>query len=548
VLGRIVAAIVIALALPSGVFVAGVTAAEPAVESTDATLVSAYPNPVADGDSGEFVAVRFEGPTNTTGWTLTDGKTTARLPNRTVEGTIAVAVEPGAAKDHTEYPIVPLAGRLRLANDGERLELRADGEVVSSARYRNAPEAERRDFETGTWEPIGATDYDPIRTDGGSARAFVLPDAPDAAVGELETADERILVGGYTFTDERIAEALLEAAAEGLVVSVLLDGAPVGGMSDRQARTLDRLVEGGVDVRVLSGPYTRYRYHHAKYAVVDDRAIVATENFKPAGLGGKSSRGWGVVLEDDRAAATLASIHEADRTWRAATAWDAYREGRTFTDVDPAVGGYGAEHTPKRIEVENTTVLVAPDNAADALRERIEAADDRILLQQVRIGSRENRLLEAVLAAAARGVRVRIHLGGSWYVEDDNAALIEWLNRRSAAEGWDLEARVDDAEGERYEKIHTKGVVIDDTAVLGSLNWDRSAQSNNREVLVALEGSAAAAYYAGVFEDDWESDGGDRALPAGLLAAVAAVGAGTLLFARRLEFVGERETVTDWQW
>jgi cardiolipin synthase len=511
--------------------------------TADAKLVGAYPNPVADEDVGEFVTVRFEEPTNTTGWTLTDGTTTARFPNRAIEGTVAVAVEPKPARTNTDHSVVPLAGRLQLANSGDRLELRANGNVVSRGRYRHAPEAERRDFGADAWQPLGATDYDPIQVEGNTATAFVLPDASGVLLEELETVDERILVGGYTFTSDRIATALIDAAAEGVEVSVLLDGAPVGGMSDRQARTLDRLTEGGVDVRILSGPYTRYRFHHPKYVVIDDSAVVATENFKPAGFGGKSSRGWGVVLENDRAATALASLHKDDRTWRAATAWKAHKRGRSFTESRAAVSEYGSEHGPERVEIERATVLVAPDNAADALVEELNAADERILVQQVRIDSRDNRLLRATLQAADRGVRVRIHLGGSWYVEEENAELVEWLNRRSESEDWDLEARVDDAEG--YEKIHTKGVIVDETAVVGSLNWGQSAQSNNREVLLALEGSEAAGYYAAVFEDDWQGD--DRALPVGLPAAVAVGGAGALLLARRVEFVGRNGVVTDWQ-
>ena len=536
--------IVVLLSVAAGLtpgLVSGETAT--GVEPKNTTLVGAYPNPVAHGDSGEFVTVRFAAPTNTTGWTLTDGKTTARLPNRTIEGTVAVAVQPTHTRNRTDHPVVPLAGRLRLANGGDRLELRSSDEVVSRARYRRAPESEYRDFDAGTWRPIGATAYEPVRTDGGAATAFVLPDAPDVTVEELESADEQIFLGGYTFTSERIATALIEAVGDGVEVSVLLDGAPVGGMSDRQARTLDELVEGGVGVRVLTGPYTRYRYHHPKYAVVDDRVIVSTENFKPAGSGGKSSRGWGVVLENERASATLVSVHEADRTARAATAWETYRAGRTFTEADPSIGGYGSEHAPRNVTVERATVLVAPDNAADALVEAIDSADKRILVQQVRIDSRDNRLLEAVIDAADRGVRVRIHLDGSWYVSDENTELVEWLNRRSETEHWDLKARIDEPEG--YGKIHTKGVVIDDTVVIGSLNWVQSAQSKNREVLLALKGADAATYYATVFEDDW--DGDDRSLPAGLLAAVAVGGAGVLLVARRIQFVGRNGVVSDWQ-
>ena len=48
--------------------------------TSDAEFVAVYPDPVARGDSGEFVVVRFPRATNGTNWTLTDGKTVARLP------------------------------------------------------------------------------------------------------------------------------------------------------------------------------------------------------------------------------------------------------------------------------------------------------------------------------------------------------------------------------------------------------------------------------------------------------------------------------------
>ena len=54
--------------------------------TSDAEFVAIYPDPVARGDSGEFVVVRFPRAMNGTNWTLTDGKTVARLPNRTLSG------------------------------------------------------------------------------------------------------------------------------------------------------------------------------------------------------------------------------------------------------------------------------------------------------------------------------------------------------------------------------------------------------------------------------------------------------------------------------
>ena len=514
-----------------------------ASSTANATLVAVYPDPVERGDPGEFVVVRFPRATNTTGWTLTDGTTAARLPNRTLSGTVALSTTPEAAAAHADAPVVGLDGRLRLANGGDDLRLRRGTDTVAAVRYRSAPEAEVWNVSRGAWRPLGATDLAPVRTDGGRATAFVLPDAPDRTVETLRRADDRLLLAGYTLTSERVVEALLSARDRGVEVHVLLGGSPVGGMTDRQARLLDRLSAAGVDVRLPTGPYTRYDHHHPKYAVVDDRALVLTENFKPAGTGGMSSRGWGVVLENAEAADALAGLHATDRGWRAATPWGRYREGRTFAAANPAVGEFPARHDPRRVSVEAATVLVGPDNAADAVAARIDAADERVLVQQVTIGSRDDRLLRAVLRAADRGVTARVHLSSGWYVEEDNEALAAWLNRRADAEGWDLEARVDDPDG--YKKVHSKGVVVDDTAVVGSLNWGRTSRTENREVAVALEGSAVAGYYASVFRADWSGPDG-RSVPTAIVGVAAVCVAAAALLVRRIEF-GGREGVVGWQ-
>jgi phosphatidylserine/phosphatidylglycerophosphate/cardiolipin synthase-like enzyme len=255
-----------------------------------------------------------------------------------------------------------------------------------------------------------------------------------------------------------------------------------------------------------------------------------------------SSRGWGVTLSDPSAAETLADLHEADRTARAATPWREYRSGREFADADPALGEFPTEHEPAEVAVTSTTVLVAPDNAADAVTARLDAAEDRVLVQQVTVDSRDNRLLRATLRAADRGVRVRILLSDAWYVAEDNAALAGWLNRRADAEDWDLKARVDEPRG--YEKIHAKGVIVDDAALVGSLNWGATAQTENREVVVALEGGAAD-YYADVFAGDW-SGPSRRSVPTALVGVAAVAVAAAALLARRIEIAG-RDGVVGWE-
>jgi phosphatidylserine/phosphatidylglycerophosphate/cardiolipin synthase-like enzyme len=146
-----------------------------------------------------------------------------------------------------------------------------------------------------------------VATDGGEATAFVLHDTSGPVTDTLRAADDRILLAGYTFASERVTRELLAAHRRGVEVRLLLDGGPVGGVSRRSAALLDRLSRAGVEVRMVAGPLPRYEFHHAKYAVVDDRALVLTENWKPAGTGGNGSRGWGVRSRDPETAAALAA-------------------------------------------------------------------------------------------------------------------------------------------------------------------------------------------------------------------------------------------------
>ncbi|MFB6131706.1 MAG: phospholipase D-like domain-containing protein [Salinigranum sp.] len=229
-------------------------------------ILAACPNPVADGDRGEYVVVRLPPPAANRTVTLTDGETNVTLPppadpaNRTV----AVSSDPRAARRLASHPVV--AGRLALANDGERLRLLVNGTVVDSAQYGSAPEGERwRRGGDPRWLPVGLSDR-PVRSFGATnATAFVLPDSPEVPIQTLRGADRRILLAGYTFASRPVARALIAASRRGVDVRVLVEGGPVGGASAREASVLDSLAAAGVDVEVLAGPRDRFSFHHAQY-------------------------------------------------------------------------------------------------------------------------------------------------------------------------------------------------------------------------------------------------------------------------------------------
>ncbi|WP_228546224.1 phospholipase D-like domain-containing protein [Halegenticoccus tardaugens] len=527
-MSRVVACVVCLLVLSASI-AAGADEREPRRSDADgARIVELYPNPVVDEDRGEFVVVTL--PNASDGWSLADGESTVRIPDGT-SGRVALSPDPDSAAESTDHRVVEVSDRLALANDGERVRLLRDGDAVDAVSYDDAPEGERwiRDGEP-RWRPLGYEPRSAVDAGPATARAFVLPDDPAVPTAALRRADRRILLAAYTFTSRDVADELVAAVERGVSVRVLVDDAPVGGIAAREATVLDRLTASGVEVEVIGGERARYAFHHPKYAVVDDRALVMTENWKPSGTGGRGSRGWGVEVESSDTAAELAGVFDADAGWRDSTPWREFRRGQTFVESEPADGRYASRVETERVEVDRVRVVTAPGNAEEAIVDELDGASERIDVVQPTVDDRTHPFLRASVRAAERGVRVRILLSGAWYVEEDNRALVDSVNGYAERRSLPLEAQIAEPRG-RYEKIHAKGIVVDDRVVLGSVNWNNASVRENREVALVLESEAAAAYYRGVFEADWDT--GKPPIPVGLVAAVVAVVLGALAYARR---------------
>lgn len=534
--------------LSAGIGSAGIVSASATVEAGNSTapdwetatteqprIVELYPNPVADGNVGEFVAIEFPSETDPQGLALhDDGRQKARLPDTTLVGTVVFSHDPAETRTHTDHKVYPLDGHIQFAEDGETVTLRRNGTVVDSVQYDRATEAElwERDGDTeGSWRPIEATDLDPARVQGGEATAFVLPDASDRPVGLVEDADERIMLAAYTYSDARITDALLDAHERGVDVQVAVEASPVGGTTERSAAQLDELTAAGIDVVAFGGDTARYRFHHAKFAVVDEEALVMTENWKPSGTGGQSNRGWGVVTHDGPTADAIADVFVADLNASDSIPWATYRDSVAPVEEPATAGTYPVEFNPERVPLQETTILTAPDNAETEIRREIQDAEESIRLTQMSIGGRDDPLLREALDAARRGVELRILLSSAWYAEEENAALRAWLDDLAADENLDIEVRLADPGG-RYEKLHTKGVVVDsETVILGSINWNTHSLRENRELALVLDGEEVGSYYANVFDADWA--GLVWRFPIGLGVVLVVAGVGTAETARR---------------
>lgn len=502
-------------------------------------IVAVYPNPVAADDTGEFVVLSVPPETDLGSFTLADGEATVELPNVTATGRVTLSTNATATRKILDRQVFPLSADLRLANGGESLSLRRADRVIDTVRYGGASEGDVLELDgERRWRPIGTTDRTVTTAGPSTVRAFVLPDSPATPFQTLADAEDRILLAGYTFTSGRVADHLVDAVSRNVTVRVLVDDSPVGGLSRRQAHVLDRLAREGVEVTTLGSDHARFAFHHAKYAVVDDRALVTTENWKPAGVGGNASRGWGVITPQAPVVRNLAETFRADATALDARPWEAVRTGRSYQPAKspPANASYPTRFDQRTVFADRTRLLVAPDNAETTLLGVIENASESLRVQQVSLGSLRQPLVCATVDAARRGVNVQILLSSAWYVREENRRLADRLTRLAARENLPLRARLADPRG-RYEKIHAKGAIIDrERVILGSINWNNNSLRRNREVTVVLTGQGVADYYGEVFEADWL--GGIQRLPAGVLVAVAAGCLAALARARQIEFGG----------
>jgi len=572
VLPAIVAALVVfGLGAGAPAAPAATPASPPAADQP--RIVEVYPNPTVTGDEGEFVTLRLPPgtpveeyaiaeehatvplatasnvtgprprpgnvtgprppPDNVTGPRPPPGNVTGPRPPPDSPRVVTFSTHPDRTTRLIDRRVGVLDDRLQLANGGDRVRLLRDGRTVDEVRYDRAPEGEVYDATTGRWRPLGATDRPIVSTEGGTVEAFVLPDQPDRAIELLESAENRILLAGYTLTSRRVVDALRAAHRQGVTVEVLVDASPVEGIPERSITALDELDRSGVRVKVSGGERARYRFYHAKYAIVDDRALVTTENWKPAGTGGKSSRGWAVLTAQDRIVDGLVETYRADSGWLDAIRWREF-EGKESVEETRSRGEYPTQFEARSVPVERTSLLVAPDNAEGALVDLIDGAEESIDIKQVGIGDPSFPLLQAVLDAAKRGVEVRILLSGAWYVREENEQLAAWLDEQASAGDLPVEVRLAEPNG-AFEKIHAKGILVDgDQVAFGSANWNRNSLRNNREVLLLLEGEAIAGYFGAVFESDW-GDGGFR-FPIGLGLACALAALLAAIVAARIRF------------
>ena len=385
----------------------------------------------------------------------------------------------------------------------------------------------------------------------GTVTAAIAPDnAYQLVVDTIRSAGETIEIQAYSLRHYDLTMELVDRARQGVTVSVLLEGGPVGGLQDQQLWACQQLHATGraTCTFMVNIPQqnvrSRYRFLHAKVIIVDRRQLlVGSQNFNHSGLpaddksnGTGGSRGVILVTDAPEMVARAAEVFDADHdpdNHADLTPWAYDCElgyGPPPPDFAPDVGQDWVTYTvhfPETMVAQGTwfELVTAPEAAlrtSDALLGLVAraGAGDAVYVQQLyeRLHWGDpvygpNLRLQAYVEAARRGARVRILLNGGSFDLDympltAEAEAVAAVNTIAETEGLDMSARLGDPTD---YGIHNKMVLVDlgargQYAHVGSINGSETSNKVNRELALQVESSELFAYLYRVFVHDWEHE------------------------------------------
>ena len=366
---------------------------------------------------------------------------------------------------------------------------------------------------------------------------FTLAVAPEGALDlvsqTIASAQHTLRIEAYTLKSVALYEVISDRIQAGVVVTVLLESSPAGGMDDVEKWIVQRLHDPPTSTIYFIGKTApRYSYQHAKFILIDDRlALVSSDNFgessmppDPKGNGTMGHRGFAAVTDSPGVVARLADIFRRDCD--PLHHLDVAPYDGTFAPPAPLPSPdwttYTAPFTaPLVTTADHVTVLHAPEHALrdqDSLLGLLgrAASGDRIAVMQMNepftwtagVGSAGlNPRLQAAITASQNGAKVRILLDA--YYDDPlaankNTAACLTLNGIAAQEGLNLTCRLANVTGLGiHAKVFLASVGDERWVHLGSINGTENSNKRNRELALQFRSAEAYEWMLTVFDYDW---------------------------------------------
>jgi phosphatidylserine/phosphatidylglycerophosphate/cardiolipin synthase-like enzyme len=423
-------------------------------------------------------------------------------------------------------PEIETSGNLRLADSGDQVVLMRDQKIVDVLVYGNVeildgwdgspfPKPGRGDSilrmsiaDSNTskdwmdWVP-GRSSLDQLETTGRVEPILSPDDMREMVWREIHFATRSIHISVYQMDDPIVVAEICRKASSGVDVIVLLEGQPVGGLDREGKESIGMMLENGADVRLMKSDdgYKRYRYLHCKMGIFDSsRALILSENMLSSSF--DSNRGWGVSVESVELARYLERMFiEDSNPSRIDVGVASIQQYPCSFDVDPE------DNYPPSIHPDPTScsvrTLISPDHTIPSLLELIQGSRERIDIEQLYLKlSLDNCLVRELVNASLRGIRVRLLLDSTFLFGDD---ADEQRDMVKSLEKDGIEIRYV-SEYHDFDIIHNKGMIVDDSVVISSINLCEGALTENREVGLIIESGQLANSFSSIFESDWAED------------------------------------------
>lgn len=173
---------------------------------------------------------------------------------------------------------------------------------------------------------------------------------------------------------------------------------------------------------------------------------------------------------------------------------------------------------PQELEAADATRITSPDSSQAGLIALLNGADRSIDLEQMAFAplweqnETASPMLAAVIAAARRGVKVRVLLNNEAVFDrpgakpgpHKNHVMVKFLNQLAKTENLPLAGRIADIQGMGITYIHNKGALVDGhQTLISSINWNENSVTRNREGAVLIESREVNEHYRRLFDSDW---------------------------------------------
>jgi phosphatidylserine/phosphatidylglycerophosphate/cardiolipin synthase-like enzyme len=289
-----------------------------------------------------------------------------------------------------------------------------------------------------------------------------MPDDGCSAVVQLiDEAREQLLLKQFKLQSEAIELALQRARERGVEVRVMLNPHTSGG--DRwNDEAFERLQAAGIETAWTSEAFP---VTHEKSMVIDRQsALIATFNLSDKYF--TETRDYGIVTQNPEAVAQVIAGFEAD--WQ-----------RTFFNPELHVGlvwssAHSRGQMARIIDLANKTLWIQHPKFVDAV------------------------ILERIITARERGVKVRLLCGGKRGISDWD--IYDTFSSFRVMERFGVKIR-----RQKNLKLHAKLMLVDGVfAQTGSMNIDRSAFDVRRELGIESDAPAVVERLKATFQADWD--------------------------------------------